>query len=299
MNHPNLVINHPSFCSMKSPGRRFPSLFMAARRSLVYGGAVLLMVQTLSAATLTFSSNADYDNNFYEAYHGAGSEVTRPTVPTVYDYLQKTGSTASAIVYNTTATGGSGGAGGTGAGPTLDRFSNFTLQVDYSPLYLGASNNLGIYTKVNDAGMGYMAIFSLTNATTANFRLFESNATFANAGAGTEVTNVSFTRASGSFLANNFYTFKFTVTDVGSNVNFDASVWNVGGGSIIGTFATLTDTSSAVTGVGQVGFRLGSDGKLDNFSITSAIPEPGTSVIFASGAALLLAGWVRRKRSSC
>lgn len=271
---------------------RTASRLISTCRPLAIAGAILLMVQTMSAATITFGSASDYDNNFYEVFNGSQISLTG-------GLLNKTGSGAATAIYNTAATGGSGGSGGTAGGLPLDKFASFTIQADYNPTFVsGGTQSFGFYTKIDNAGTtGYAALFRIVNSTTVDFRLFDSNGTLANSGVGTSLFSANIT-TTGSFLQGTLYRFKLIVTDVGSNVQFDASM-STTSGIQIGIVQSFTDTTSATTGLGQVGFRIGDGGRIDNFSITAAaVPEPGTSTVLAGGAALLFAGLLRRKRTS-
>ncbi len=253
-----------------------------------------LMVQTVSAATIPFDTNAEYDNNFYEISNGG--DLVRNSG----GYLNKVNTSATGVIYNTHATGGSGGQGGTTAGTPLDKFGDVTIQASFSAGVLETSStSVGFFTKINDAATtGYLAVIRLTSATTADFRLFDTASLSL---VGTQIGTTQNFTTSGSFAINTLYIFKLAVKDVGLNVQFDASLWTAGG-SQIGSTITATDTSSAVTGLGQVGLRLGSSGTsgsnvhLDDFSVT-AIPEPQTCALFAAGGVLFVAGLLRLKRT--
>lgn len=261
----------------------------SAWKRFTWMSAAVLIAHTAIAATLTFDTNADYDSNFYEVANG-GDLGTNAS-----GYLNKVNASATSAVYNTHATGGSGGLGGTAGGTPRDTFGDVTLQATFRSSVLDASTSLGFFTKINEATTsGYAAIVRLTSATTADFRLFDTAALSA---VGTQIgTTQNFT---GSFAANIYYLFKLTVTDDGANVKFDASLWT-NGGSQIGSTITLSDTTSAVTGLGQVGMRLGSAASsnlhVNDFSV-AAVPEPSTYVLFASGSALFAAALLRRKRT--
>lgn len=262
---------------------------LASRLALV--AASVFLAHSAAAAVVTFGSAADYDNNFYEV--SAGSEVSW----NAGGYIERvTNGSATTAIYNTGATGGVAGSGGTTSGATLDKFSNFTIQGDLRFTAVDVNNSFGFYTKVDDAGgTGYAAIIRLTSATTADFRLFESSGTLATSGVGAQIGTTQFFTQSGLFTANTAYTFKLSVSDVGSNVTFQASLWNTISGTQIGATLTETDTSSAVLGSGQVGFRIGNKAQLDNFGVT-AIPEPSTYALIAAGGALVVAGFRRRAR---
>ncbi len=272
---------------MKTP----PSLRDCIWKRFAGLSAALLLAHTATAATLTFNTNADYDNNFYEVANGADLGTN------VGGFLNKVNGTATSAVYNTHATGGSGGAGGTAGGTPLDKFGDVTLQATFahSTNNLDGSTGVGFFTKINDgATSGYVAIFRVLTATTADFRVFD---TAALSSVGALLGTHNFT---GTFAKDSYYIAKLTVTDDGANVKFEASLWTAADVLISGSTVTMSDTTAAVTGLGQVGLRAGSGAnsslRIDNFSVTSAIPEPSTYALFASGGALFVAALLRRKR---
>lgn len=263
---------------------------LSAPKVLGLAAACWVMTQVLSASTITFSSNPDYDTNFYEPT--AYSTLARNSFN---NSLSSTGN--SVAIYNTHATGGSGGNGGTAAGTPLDKFANFTMQADIaSSSILNTASSVGFYTKVNDSlTSGYTVIFNLESATKASMRLFDSDGNPASVGVGTQIGSTQYFTTGGTFSIKQFFTFKLDVTDVGGNVSFSGSMFNVGG-SQIGSTLTMTDTTSAVTGLGQVGLRMYGYDWVDNFSVVAAIPEPGSVALLAAGGALFLAGICRRRR---
>lgn len=254
--------------------------------------AALLLAHTTSAATLTFNTNADYDNNFYEVANPGdlGTSVGN-------GYLNKVNTSATSAVYNTHATGGSGGTGGIAGGTPLDKFGDVSLQATFahSTNNLDGSTGVGFFTKINDtATSGYVAIFRVLTNGTADFRLFD---TAALSSVGTLLGTHNF---NGTFAKDAYYIAKLTVTDDGANVKFEASLWTAADVLISGSTVTMTDTTAAVTGLGQVGLRAGSGTnsslRIDSFSVTSAIPEPSTYALLASGGALFVA-LLRRQRT--
>jgi len=264
-------------------------------------GLAAAIFAPLSAATLTFGTAGDYDNNFWEPTGSApGTLVWNNS-----GYLAKTSATsASTAIYNSHATGGTAGSGGTAGGTPLDKFSNFTVKADasFNEGFGSGSASLGFYTKVNDAATsGYLAVFRIESTSKATLRLFEAGNPSTASGAGTQIgTSVDLVSSGSNFVLGTFYTFSLTVQDIGGNVSFTGSVLTAGG-TLIGSAQTLSDTTSAVTGLGQVGIRLGASSassltRMDNFSIT-AIPEPSTYALLGGVGALGLALVTRRKRA--
>ncbi|CAM3031908.1 PEP-CTERM sorting domain-containing protein [Rariglobus hedericola] len=254
--------------------------------------AAVLLAHTVSAVTLTFNTAADYDNNFYEVANGGDL-----TASVANGYLYKSNGTATSAIYNTHSTGAlTAGAGGTTGGTPIDTFGDFTIEATFSSSQLAAaSTGIGFFTKIN-GGVGYAALFRLTSATTADFRLYEPASPLS---LGTQIgSDQTITRTSGSFATNSFYIARLTVTDVGTNVRFEASIWTTTG-TQLGNTITLTDTTSAIIGLGEVGIRAGSSAshnlQIDSFSI-SAIPEPSSYALLASGGALFVA-LLRRNRT--
>jgi hypothetical protein len=203
------------------------------------------------------------------------------------------------MIYNTTSiTSGAAGSGGTSVGTANNNtFSNFSVQMDFAAEALNVGgNSLGFFTKVNGAeNSGYLAIFRLTSATTAEFRLWDSDSNPTSNALGTLLTPTVAPTIAGSFAAGTAYTFRLDVQDIGSTVQFTASVFAANGGAKIGDSIVISDTTAAVLGAGQVGLRLGSNSAnsnfYDNFAI-NPIPEPSSLGLAALGGLLAL----RRKR---
>jgi PEP-CTERM motif len=241
--------------------------------------AVSLSAQT---TTLNFTASTDYTDNFIES-------ASNPTLIgwNAAGYVQRdAGASTSSALYNPTSTAG------------IDNFTNVSLSADiaFSTTSTGGLST-GFYTNVNSAGTsGYAAVFRMESSTSFSFRLFDSNGDPSTAGVGTQIGTTQ--TITGSFAANTFYNARLLVSTVGADVSFSASFYTTGG-TLIGNFGALTDTSAAVVGGGQVGIRMGSiashTGRLDNFSIT-AIPEPSSFAAFAGLGVLGLTA-SRRRRS--
>lgn len=125
------------------------------------------------AAGIDFDTDADYDSNFHEVANG--NVISRNAA----GYLQQTNASdiASAMIYNTHATGGSGGSGGTGSGLPLDTFGGtstsggFTIQADASVSAYDNASSLGFYVKANDARTNaYAGVFRIQARSTGRSR---------------------------------------------------------------------------------------------------------------------------------
>ena len=249
-----------------------------------------------AAVLITFEDNASYDTNFAEKNNG--THVTR----NVGGYLSLTNTgtgIATAAIYNSAASGGTVGSGGTTINTPYDTYggtTEFNIQADYSqsnPQGGPAGTSFGFYVKAPSNAnptTGYAALFRLTD-TVADFRVFDSNGNPSISGVGTLIGTAQ--THTMPFLADTYYTLKLKVVDVGSNVQFTGSIWNQGG-AVIKTFTTVVDSSSAVLGAGQAGFRWSNDGgsnsRIDNFAI---IPEPSTAALLGGLGGILL---LRRRR---
>ncbi|HVJ46731.1 MAG TPA: hypothetical protein VM511_10125 [Luteolibacter sp.] len=272
---------------------------MKTNRSAITGLLLgLILPQAVSAALITFSADADYDANFREY----GTAVSRNGT---LNMLQKSGAAGGAVsaIYNTTATGGTGGNGGTGvASVNNNTFSDFRIQMDFSAeALLAGGNSLGFFVKVNSAeNSGYLGVFRLTGANSADFRMFDSDSNPNGAPSGTVLNSTTAFSGitAGSITVGTFYTLRLDVQDVGGTVQFAASIFTQGGGTQIGNTITTTDTTSPVLGAGQVGLRMGTQGGtvgsnyFDNFSV-EAIPEPQVAMLSLAGLAVVC---IRRRK---
>jgi len=259
---------------------------------------------------IDFNSSGDYDTRFVEVEGGsstshniAGGNISRSTVAT----------TSTVAIYNANATGGVGGSGGTTFNATRQTYggsmANMTAFVIQSDIQFGAltsglpsSTSFGFYTKVpTGEASGYAGLFRLGSTAGADFRLFDSNGNPDTAAVGSSLGSLTANTTQLGFTptANTWYTLRLQVADVGSDVAFTASITDIAA-NVTYTLGTLTDTSSAVLGAGQAGFRLSVNTGgttpvyVDNFAI-SMVPEPGTALTLLTGFAALA---VRRRRSN-
>lgn len=272
---------------------------MTLQRILLTTAAAFIATAASHAATITFDSASDFNSNFW----------TSETHSVVWAQssgngrIQKSDNTSSGhfFIYNTTSTGGTAGSGGTSASSTLNTFQDFDIQADFrTSTTATAANSLGFWVKGSADGTGgYFVIFRLSDTSggtgSADMRVFGPNSGFG--GTGTEIDESNFD-ATSNFLASTDYTFRLQVRDVSGGVSFTGSIWNVATGTQIGSDINYTDSASgAITGAGQVGFRLGTGGGgsvsvMDNFTITP-IPEPSAAAL---GLIATAAAALRRRR---
>jgi hypothetical protein len=211
---------------------------------------------------------------------------------------------ADLLIYNTTSSGAvTPGAGGTSASSTQNTFQDFIIQADHRASTVGsAATGLGFWVKGNSTGTaGYLVIFRLSTVTggtgNADMRIWGPNSTSSGA-TGTSLLGSSAITPTSTLSASTDYTFRLQIQDVAGGVDFIGSMWDAATGNQIGSDITFTHTGeSALTGPGQVGFRLGSGGGggvsvMDNFSI-EAIPEPSAAALGLVAAAGAL---MRRRR---
>lgn len=257
-------------------------------------------VTTLPVGPITFSSNADYDNNFKEGTNGS---LRRDT-----DSVRVSSIDASAVgfgsaLYDTSVTPGTGGAGGTGGSNNNNDLSNFTVSSLIQFQNRGQQSTAGYFLRMNDAATsGYLATATFYNSMgtlAVRFDLFENVGLDFNPASSSSATAPSGAIASQSL---NFTTaaaanFNFSVTAVGADFTFRLA--NAGNTSSVST--TLTDTVSPTLTAGQVGMFLraqgqagGSTSRMDDFMITEPIPEPGSALLLGSATALFL---IRRRRT--
>jgi hypothetical protein len=296
---------------------------MGRAGSFLAGGAFSGFASSLvSAAVMVgFDTHASYDTQFVETANG--STVSRASG----GYLvQPSTSNATALFYNPGASGGTGGGGGTTFASSRAKFGGtatsggFTVQADiYSTGMNQAGVSFGFYVKANDGAApvtaasqptaAYAGLFRLyDNAQTtaarrgANFRLYDTgDPNSASVGNLLTTENGSSGVYSGalptSLAASTWYTIKLDVIDRAQSVDFTPSIWTQGG-TLIHRFATLSDSSAAILGAGQVGLRIASSGlpsqgeiRVDNFGITT-VPEPTVLTL----GAIIGATALRRRR---
>jgi hypothetical protein len=254
------------------------------------------------AATIRFDSAGDFDNNFWAPKASAGTAWSSSAQQIQRSYLPTGG---DLFVYNTTSTGATTpGSGGTSASGTQNTFQDFIIQADHRANTTDFStNSLGFWVKgSSDGTAGYLVVFRLSSSATAgegsaDMRVLGTNSTATGNNGSTLMDSTAFVPTS-SVAKSKDYTFRLQVQDVAGGVNFIGSMWDTATGSQIGTDIAYThESGSALTGAGQVGFRLGSSGTsavsvMDNFSIT-AVPEPAAAWL---GLVAVAGGMLRRRR---
>ena len=238
---------------------------------------------------ITFSTDADYDNNFKE-----GASLNLIARDPANNRIRVTGNgvnsnaVTSTAAFDTSATGGSGGNGGTGGADANNDLADFTISSTVNVTNRTPSSSVAYFLRMDDSeAAGYMAILSFDSAgppSTIRFRLFEGVGTTTTS-FGTPIYDSGLVATPTAFNAD----FDYAVTVNGGQFDFDFN-----NGALTRSF---TDLSLSRT-VGQVGIRLSIGGsltgqtRLDNFTIT-AIPEPAAgAVMLATTAAALL----RRRR---
>lgn len=247
-------------------------------RHLLATGA-FAAVASLSSGNVLFSTAfdtaADYDNNFVKLLNG--SSVTWDGTN---QNLSKTGTGTSGLIFNDGSTVGT------------DVFSDVTVSIDASVNAFGASS-IGLYQGAASSS-GYLGLVNFLSATSVQLRIFDSNSA-PNAGTiGTVLSNITVAPTS-NIAINTFYTVSFSSMSNGANQDLTLTLSSVTG--VVLATTSITDTTSAVQS-GQLGIRPSSQTlTLDNFAVTSAIPEPATASLILGVFVVGLASFVRRRRS--
>jgi hypothetical protein len=276
--------------------------FITLAASIITLAASIIMAAASHAATITFDTAADFDSNFWAptasvgtVWSASGQRIQRGSSPNGGDLF----------IYNTTSTGAAtAGAGGTSASGTQNTFQDFVIQADHRASTVDFStNSLGFWVKgSSDGTAGYLVVFRLSSSSeegqgTADMRVLGTNSTATGNNGSTLMSSTAFVPTS-SVAKSKDYTFRLQVQDVAGGVNFIGSIWDTASGLQVGSDISYTHESpAALTGAGQVGFRLGSSGTtatsvMDNFSI-EAIPEPSAALL---GLVALTGGILRRRK---
>jgi len=268
---------------------RTPAFLLLA---LGISAATSQAVTTLPVGPITFSSNADYDNNFKEGTNGnlrintATLAVTSPANTVAF----------GSAIYDTSVTPGTGGNGGTGGTNANNDLSDFTVGSTIQFQNRATTSTIGYFLRMNDdETSGYLATVTFFNTSAplqVRFDLYRNVGLDFNPATGGGDANFSQVLDFTTAAAINF---NFSVTAVGSNFSFALS-----GGSGSPVNHTFNDAGTT-TLTGQVGAYLrassqagGSTTRMDNFTITEPIPEPSSILLLGSAASLLV---IRRRRA--
>lgn len=265
----------------------------ASRLPLLALGALLCTAASVptNATTIDFSGT-QYADNFTETFNESMLTATDGALE------MKNGSSAPGIaLYNS-------------AFPAAAT-SGFNLKIDGKFTNISTSSfdghSVGFLTNISGS-TGYLSVFRIrtqSGVSYADFRLFEGssiNSTSAGTQIGTTLV-LGPTDLAATFANNTFYTFSLDVAvDTDANtISFTGSILDTTNGSIIGSFASVTDTTPTWGGT-QVGLRVGTQGgtgrinTVDNF-VLSAIPEPSSYALVGGMGVLGLALTQRRKRN--
>lgn len=252
----------------------------------------LLSLSSLHAATTTVDfSGTQYADNFTETANAANMTASSG----VLNMTTSTGSISGIALYNS---------------PVVSlNTDDFTLQLDAKfnvfPSSLGGTS-VGFMTNIS-GGTGYLAVFRLNTTggvNSADFRLFEGakiDGTTVGTQVGSTLTLNAAALNSTTFNSTTFYSLRLDVNaTAGTSISFSGSILNSSNSSVIGTFASVEDSTPTFGGT-AVALRLGTGGNnittsVDNFSVTTAIPEPASFAALGGVAVLGLAA-TRRRRS--
>ncbi|CAM2920592.1 PEP-CTERM sorting domain-containing protein [Rariglobus hedericola] len=244
-----------------------------------------VVTSSLTAATYTFDTAADYTSNFTAGFTPGTSIAWSNTSPYGNHVAKFDAATNSGYsILNSAAAG-----------------TSYTLKADvaFNGAFTATSSSFGFLTNIG-TNNGYTAVFRFTGANTADFRVFEG--TSATTGAiGTQVNSLqTFTLGGPATWSNTtYYTLNLDVLNTGSSISFTGSILTTGG-TVLGTFGTYTETTPLSVSNTIVGFRMGVNSqetvRMDNFSVT-AIPEPSTYALIGGAGVLGLALCTRRKRA--
>lgn len=253
-------------------------------------------VTTLPVGPFTFTTNADYDNNFKEGTNGAliatGASgylgVTSPVGASAF----------GSAIYDTSVTPGTGGNGGTGGTNANNDLSNFTVSSLIQFQNRATTATAGYFIRMNDdETSGYLATATFFNTAAplqVRFDLYKGVGLDYNPAAGGVG---SFATIALDFTTSAAANFNFSVTAVGDSFSFFLS----NAGNTASVSHTFTDAGTTVL-TGQTGIFLRasqqtsatSTTRMDNFTITTPIPEPSSALLLGSAASLLL---LRRRKA--
>jgi hypothetical protein len=246
-----------------------------------------LLAPALHAATVTFDTAQQYADNFTELVNASNTAWADG------GYLQKdAGDSATVARFNDAGTSGT------------DTYDDLRISMDFRTSGpLGSNgNSVGFFVRGNEAGTSaYAAVFRMTSTTSADFRVWDSTANPSTGILpGSTLGSQTLTGLpANTFALDTFYSFRLDVANVGDNVVFTGSIYTQGG-DLIGTFGTITDTTTPLTAAGEVYIRMGSNSvtpnnavnHYDNFKV-EVIPEPAAASLL--GFTAMLAAFRRRR----
>jgi hypothetical protein len=257
---------------MKTPELLFLSAFILT-------GALITPIQ---GATLSFTTESDYTDNFTETANGSSLSWNNGALA---EFNAST-TTASIATYNTAVP--------VTTGSTL----SLAMDASFHNLTAGGAS-IGFITNAI-SGTGYLSVFRLTSATTADFRVFTDVTTAGTIPSGAIFTSTLTLTGGATFSIDTDYTFSLNVQNTGTQLIFSGSILNASNSSVIGTFTSYSNAPTTyITGTGvaiRLGAINGSYTYADNFSVsTSSIPEPSTYALL-SGLAVIGLAAIRRPR---
>ncbi len=252
---------------------------------------------SLPVGPFTFATASQYDSNFKEGANGA------LIADTGYIRVVSGADTVGvgSALYDTGVTPGTGGNGGTGGTNANNDLSDFSVSSLIQFQNRGQQSTAGYFLRMNDAGTaGYLATVTFFNSSGTLSLRFDL---FKNVGIDYNPATTTIATPSGAiysevlaFSTSAAANFRFTVTAAGSLISYHLA--NAGGTASVS--GSHNDTGTTVL-TGQTGIFLRaqsqaatSTSRMDDFTITEPIPEPG-AIMLLTGSLAPLACRRRRK----
>jgi|GEM_PF-2098357 PEP-CTERM putative exosortase interaction domain len=268
-----------------SSSRRLPALLVPAALLVT---AVAPAAQA-SGIVIDFSGT-QYDDNFTETANAGLLNASNGVLT-----ISNSSSAAGVALYND-------------AFPSVS-VDQFTVSADVSFGTMATNslngNSIGFVTNLSslEGGNGFVTVFRVrtqSGVSYADMRVFTITSEGALGGSAIATATLGASDLATAFASGTFYKFQVEVNlGTPGTIEFNGSILNSAGDSIIGTFSTL---SAAYAGSDQptyVGLRLGTQGQtittVDNFTLTAAIPEPSAFAALAGLATFGLAATRRRR----
>lgn len=242
--------------------------------------------------SIGFDSASDYDNNFWISSPSEKDMIWSAGGSIVKDDRQ---GTAAYAIYNQSSSGGINGSGGTAGGTSLDKFVNFSIQVDYRVDSRDSAVGFGFYVKgSDDLSSGYMVLFRMSTASSGtgniDVRIWGPDSSGTDT-LGTSLMGSTAVARTSDTTWNAWHTLRLDVLDMDGQVKLVSSVWDTGTGQQVGQSIEFTHATAPLLGAGQVGFRMRTASsatmEIDNFVIQS-IPEPSAGLLALVGAACVM-----------